>query len=613
MDVAQEHSSGYNNKQFAAKLLSMLKPYRKRYTLGLIAAGLAAAFDTLSPLFLREGVNSLQENRPVGWLWALAGAIIFTAAIGGVFRYFMREGVIVGSRLFEYDSRARLFGHILGLSPTFFDDNHTGDLMARATEDIERQRMVVGPAILHGVNTFLIVIFSGIMMFVIDHVLTLGVLGLAPIVMITVFFVARKLHHANLRQQAAYSDLSSFVQENLSGIRVVKAFAREDHESERFADVSQRYLKHSLELARIEAVFFPSFSMLIGLGIAGMLWIGTIRIGAGQMSLGDFVAFMTYLNLMTWPMMALGWMTHMYQRGFASGKRIHTIESAPLQFTDDNDGGFRPDSPEVFEAALESKNIPSVDILPPEIIFNHVSLQYGGNGNPALSDFSATIPAKTTVAIVGSVGSGKSSVVRLLPRLYPVTSGEILLDGKPLHSYTVPELRRMIGYVDQTPFLFSADLRENISLGRENATQDEIEAAAKAACFDRTIVDFSDGWDTMLGERGVTLSGGQQQRLTLARALLMDPPLLILDDALSAVDTDTEAEILKNLNNRQKGRTTLFVTHRLAAAEKAEMILVLDKGKLIEAGSHSELMKLGGAYKAMYSRQRIAEELGAMS
>ncbi len=643
MNSADSAVNDYPTRQFLTDLGKTLSPYRKRFWMGIAVAAVATGFDVMGPMLLKTGVDSLQRHQAVGWLWTIAGAIILAAALGGVFRYYMRERIIIGSRLVEADMRAGFFGHLLRLSPTFFDYNHTGDLMARAVEDIERVRMVIGPAILNGSNTLLTILFSAIMMFALDPVLALAVLTMAPFVGGAVFLIASRLHWANLRQQETYSNLSSLVQENLTGIRVVKSFAREDNESQRFLDLCRTYMKRSLDLASAQAVFFPSLGLVIGLGSAGILWVGGWRISQGLMTLGDFIAFMSYLALMTWPMIALGWMTHLFQRGSASAKRLDRILRLPAQFEGE---GLREGDPleKGGSESAVSDNITRATPLPPiyrrwvmpaneyppsiegglggcasnsspsapEITFDHVSLRFGENDGLALDDVSAVIPAGSTVAIVGAVGSGKSSLARLLPRLYPPSAGRILLDGQPIESLPVDELRGMIGYVDQTPFLFSASLRENISIGRVSPSDAEIDEAARAALFDRAVVEFPDGWETLLGERGVTLSGGQQQRLTLARALLIDPPVLILDDALSAVDSDTEAEILENLKSKFVGRTTLFITHRLAAAEKANRILVLKKGKLVEDGSHEELMARSGVYEAMYRRQRIAAELGAM-
>lgn len=549
-------------------------------------------------MLLKQGIDNLQTNQSTSVLLILTGLLILAAGVGGVFRFYMRDLVITISRFFESDLRSNFFQHLLRMSPGYYDQSHTGDLMTHATEDIERVRMVVGPALLYAFNTVLIMLFSGIMMFILDKVLATWIFLLAPLVAGSVFLVSRKLHRANIRQQETYSILTSNVQEDITGIRVIKAFVREASKAELFDEICREYFKRSLVVAKMQSLFMPLLAMLIGLGTVGILWVGGKRISLDLMTLGEFVAFMSYLSLMTWPMIALGWLTHLYQRGKASDQRLQDILSLKPQFPVE----------EKVTSERESQK-PSASQDAPEIKFKNITFRYRDNEPDVLNDINITIPAGSTAAIVGQVGSGKSSLVRLLPRLYSPQNGEILIDGQNWEQIPVPELRKSIGYVDQTPFLFSASIRENICIGKVNATDSMIIAAAEAACFAADIEDLPKGYATIIGERGVTLSGGQRQRLTLARALLMDPPILVLDDSLSAVDTDTEARILVNLKSRLQGRTTLFVTHRLAAAEQADIILVLKAGKLVEVGSHTELLSANGLYTAMFNRQRIAEEL----
>lgn len=563
---------------------------------------LASAFEVTGPILLKLGIDSLKEAQPLALLYLFSGLILLAAGITGVFRFFMRDLIIGVSRFVEADLRDNYFKHILRLPPTFFDLNQTGDLMARSTEDVERVRMVVGPALLYSISTMLTLIFSAVMMIALDLVMASWVLALAPFVGLIVFIVARKLHRANLHQQAAYSDMTSHVQETLSGIRVIKAFVREAHEASRFSDVCQRYFKTSLEVARVQSVFMPVLSLLIGLGITGILWVGGMRIAQGLLTLGEFIAFMSYLSLMTWPMIALGWVTHLYQRGSASYGRIQAILANDPQFPVDMFDR------EALDQVSVDKTIPA-----PDITYQNIRFRYRKSESDVLSDISFSIPSGSMVAIVGRVGSGKSSLVRLLPRLYAPESGEIMLDGRRWDEFDVPDLRELIGYVDQTPFMFSAKIGENIAIGKPGATIEEIESAAAAACFDEDIMSFPDAFNTRVGERGVTLSGGQQQRLTIARAILADPPILVLDDALSAVDSDTETEILRRLKSRHNDRTTLFVTHRLAAAEQADKILVVEKGRIVEEGTHSDLLTANSHYAAMYRRQRLTEELGAIT
>ena len=676
-------ASHTSNKTYLSTLISRLKPYRTRLILGLSAAALAAAFEILSPMLLRSGVNALQENKPVGWLYSFSGLIIMAAIIGGFFRYEMRSIVIGVSRFIESDIREGFFSHLLSLAPSFFDRNLTGDLMARSTDDIDRVRMVMGPALLYSVSTLLTLIFSAIMMFILDARLAFLVLLLAPVIATVVLAVAGRLHRLNLHQQEVYGKLQAHVQENLTGIRVVKSFVREAYESRKFVEVCLHYFKCSMDVVKVQAMFMPVLTLLIGLGIVMILFVGGQRTASGTITLGDFIAFMSYLSLMTWPMIAIGWVTHLYQRGGASHRRLEDIFSVNEQF----DSSSHAAASNPFS---QSRNVSDTgQVLPverephitaPTIIYRNIGFRYNYDTPDVFRGLNLTIPSGSTLAIVGRTGSGKSTLLRLLARLYEPQDGEILFSprppltpppetggGNPINtppplcgggikgggaisnkhlsphltnikggratnnnhcspisadgnegsirwdSLPVEHLRRMIGYVDQTPFLFSATIHDNISFGKPNATDEEIEIAARLACFDSDIEEFPDGYQTRIGERGVTLSGGQQQRLTIARALIAESPILALDDALSAVDTSTEAEIIGNLSSQDFGRTVLIITHRLAAAERADKIAVLENGKVIEFGAHLELIDIKGKYAAMYHRQRISDELGAMT
>ncbi len=586
--------------KYIETVLTALKPYRKRVIFGLTAAMIAAGFDAVAPMLLKLGVDGLREGKPVGWLYLFAGLIVITALIGGLFRFWMRNAVISVSRWAEFDIRQNFFEHLLKLSPSFFDRNHTGDLMARATDDIERLRMVMGPAMLYSTATLLTLIVSASMMVYIDAIMAGLVFLLVPIITASVIAVSSKLHHANLMQQKTYGNLTSYVQENLTGIRVIKAFAREDHESEQFNKVCKRYYKRSLEVARIQALFMPLLGLIVSLGVVGILWIGGARVIAEVITLGDFIAFMGYLTLMTWPMISVGWVVMLYQRGAASHSRIEEIDRVGSQFASMN-----TDTPTKQSTAEIKENVA------PEITFQNVQFRYRDEGPDVLSNINLTIPSGHTVAIVGRTGSGKSSLVRLLARLYEHQQGDILIGGQS--NIDSNELRKMIGYVDQTPFIFSSTIMQNIRFGNPDATDEDVLAAAYSACFDQDVSEFADGYETLLGERGVTLSGGQQQRLIIARALLLDRPILVLDDSLSAVDADTEAEIIARMSERLSGRTTLMVTHRLAIAEQVDSVIVIDDGKIVEHGSHDQLVTKDGVYAQMYRQQRLTEEIVEMA
>jgi len=557
---------------------------------------MASLTEAMSPMLLKWGIDALQAGRPDAWLYLLSGAIVLVAAIGGLFRFWMRDVIVGTSRWIECDLRESFFTHLLKLPPIFFDRNHTGDLMARATDDVERVRMVLGPALLYAVNTNLTILFSGVMMFWVDFRLALILLILAPVVGATMLWVARALHKANLRQQETYGALTTVVQENVSGIRVIKSYAREDYETNRFAKVCKTYFQRSLRVAQLQALMFPLITCLIGFGIAAILWIGGKQVAAKEISLGSFIAFNGYLAIMTWPMIALGWVVHLYQRGAASHRRLTQVFEEEEQFDDLKTLGSSQSQHIIPDGA-------------PEIRFDSINFRYRPEGPDVLQNISFILPAGLTLAIVGQTGSGKSTIARLLTRLYEPQSGSISIAGVDWSSFSIEELRNVVSYVDQTPFLFSETIEGNIKFGKPEATDTQMEAAAYTACFDKDIEQFPDRYRTRIGERGVTLSGGQQQRLTLARALVTDAPVLLLDNSLSAVDANTEAEIIRRLRERTSGRTLLFITHRLAAAEMADLAAVIENGRLIEFGPPADLIAAGGVYARMYRRQRLAREI----
>lgn len=541
-------------------------------------------------MLLKWGIDSIRAGKGEGWVYIVSGLIVLIAAVGGVFRYFMRDVIVGLSRWIESDLREKFFRHLLRLPPAFFDQHHTGDLMARATDDIERVRMVLGPALLYAVSTQLTLTFSAIMMFWVDYRLAALLLILAPIVGATMLWTARALHKASMRQQVVYGELTTVVQENVSGLRVIKAYTREDYETTRFNEVCRRYFSRSLSVAKLQALMFPLITFLIGIGIAGILWIGGRQVVDGSITLGDFIAFMGYLSLMTWPMIALGWVVHLYQRGSASFVRLQQVEAVPVQFADNNENTPSPTSA-------------------PLIRFESLTFKYRDEGPNVLTGIDLVFPPATMTAIVGQTGSGKSTISRLLMRMYESSDGRISINGIDSRDFPVSSLRKMITVVEQTPFLFSDSIAANIKFSKPEATEAEVTQAAYAACFDEDVVGFPDSYQTIIGERGVTLSGGQQQRLTLARALLSDSSVLILDDALSAVDADTEARILFRIRNAVAGRSVIFITHRLAAAESADFVAVLENGKVAEYGTPATLIEANGIFARMYSHQRLAREI----
>jgi len=568
------------------------RPYHSKLLLGLAATVLASVAETAGPMLLKAGIDGIQASAGFRALTLTAGAILLVALIGSLFRFWMRDLIIVVSRWIESDLREGFFRHLLRLPPAFFDRNQTGDLMARATDDIERIRMAAGPALLYAVNTQLTILFSLAMMFYLNVKLAALVLLLAPLVGGAMLAIARALHTANLRQQETYGRMTSRIQENIAGLRVIKSYTREAFESVRFEGVAREYFSRSLVVARWQALMFPMIGTLIGLGIAGIVWIGGRQTAAGAFSLGGFVAFMSYLSVMTWPMIALGWVIHLYQRGSASHQRLETVMAEAPQF-----------EPTVSEVR-EKPSDPSGGIC-----FQGIGFRYRDDLPPVLDGFDLTIEPGTLLVLVGATGSGKSSIARLLARQYRPESGKIFLTGRPIDTLPIDDYRRNLAVVEQVPFLFSTTIRDNVRYGNRNATDKEVVNALDIAGLSGEVQAFPNSINTVIGERGITLSGGQQQRLALARALVRKAPILLLDDALSAVDTETEKNILDRLALEEAHRTIIFITHRLAVAERASKVAVLAEGKIVEAGSHSELMALDGHFAALYRLQRLRSEL----
>lgn len=621
-----------NTSAFLQNLWQEAVHYKRRIAFGLSATILVSITETISPLLLKIGIDGLHTGKNLAFLYLCTGAIIFSAAVGGVFRFYMRDVIIGVSRWVESDIREKFFNHILKLPPAFFDRHHTGDIMARATDDLERIRMVMGPGLLYTVNTQLTIVFSIVLMFILNVQLALVVMLLAPLVAATMLAIARALHKAYILQQETYGQLTTQVQENLAGIRVIKGYVREDYETEKFGAVCRRYFRRSMVVARLQALMFPAIGFLIGMGIAGILYIGGQQVALDKISLGSFIAFMSYLSMMTWPMIALGWVVHLYQRGAASHKRLMYIFDQKAQFEDvsetlDVERETQPLNTHIVNSSQFAPSLhreasgnvsASADCIGPtaesigrplEVEFDNIRFRYRGDGESVLDDFKLILPSGKITALVGATGSGKSTVARLLVRLYEPQAGCIRIDGIQWNKIPIAGLRQIIGYVDQTPFLFSATIRENLLFSNSKAGESDISEAIKTAAFDRDMEDFPERLDTLLGERGITLSGGQQQRLTIARALISRSPILILDDALSAVDADTEKEILDRLTSAASNRTVLFITHRLAAAECADGIAVLQNGRIVESGSHNELLAIEGLYARMSRRQRLAREI----
>jgi ATP-binding cassette subfamily B protein len=568
-----------------------MKRYRRGLALGMGSLVLKDLAHAAIPLTIGSAIDALTARLPFPVILRFSLLLIALAAFRGLFQFWMRVILIGISRDIEYDIRNDLFGHLVSLSPDFYARQRTGDIMARATNDLNAVRMMLGPGIMYWSETSLTFVLAiSVMAFKDWRLMFLAVLP-APVVSVAVMLFGRAIHERFERIQAMFSDISSRVQENLSGVRMVRAFVQEASELRRFAELNRDYIRQNLQLVRISGLFQPLLEGLVGVTFLVVLWAGGYQVLHNRISMGGFIMFNTYMGMLVWPMIALGWVVNLMQRGTASMSRINQIMRE--------------------KATIAAPRSPVPVPLPRgEIEFRQVSLDYPSGR--ALASVDLLIPAGTTVAVVGHTGSGKSTLVNLVPRLMDPTSGTVSLDGVDLRRLDPAALRRHIGFVPQETFLFSATLAENIAFGVELATEEEIRRAAELAGLATDIESFPNGYQTMVGERGITLSGGQKQRTAIARALLRNPRILILDDALSSVDTLTEERILNGLASVMRGRTVILISHRVSTVRQADFIVVLEKGRIVEQGSHAELVSTGGYYADLSQKQMLEEELEAI-
>ena len=572
--------------------LGTVRKYLWRYRRGMALGGLCLVLkdlaQALQPLMIRGAVDSFLNGAV---FVRYAAYLVGLALIKGIFQYWMRVILIGISRDIEFDLRNDLFAHLIRLSPEYYGRTRTGDIMARATNDLNAVRMMLGPGVMYWFETSLTFILAIAIMTHVDWRLAMFAVMPAPFVSLAVILFGRVIHDRFEQIQAMFSDISSRVQENLAGVRMIRAFVQERAEMRRFEELNKTYIAQNIRLVRVQGVFQPLLEALIGVTFLMVLWVGGRQVLAGRISVGSFVMFNTYMGMLVWPMIALGWVVNLMQRGSASLQRINDILR---------------EQPSIA-APPDPVNLGAVR---GEIEYRNVTVDYGSG--PALNAIDLRIPAGTTLAVVGHTGSGKSTLVNLLPRLFDPTSGAVLLDGIDLRKLDPSELRRHIGFVPQETFLFSATLAANIAFGVEEATPQQIRRAAEMAGLAGDIEGFPLGYDTMVGERGITLSGGQKQRTAIARALLRDPRILILDDALSAVDTQTEEQILTHLAGVMQGRTVILISHRVSTVRQADAIVVLERGKIVERGTHEELVEAGGYYAALSQKQTLEEELEAI-
>ncbi len=574
------------------RLLVYVKRYRRQYLLGGLCLLGTATLVMWIPWWIREAVRIIEHGGSLGDVTYYAMLIIAAAIVQGAVRTYSRALIFNAGRNIEYDLRNDLFAHLQKLPPAFYHTQRTGDLMSRVINDISAVRVMLGPGVLNFVNAPVYYVFAVALMLSMDVRMTLAALAPFPLLL----YVARKFRgrilKSSLEVQQQMSVLSSHVQENLSGMHVVKAYAQEDFQTQQFIAFNKDYEVKSMEMAKMRGIVNPIMQGINGLTVLIVIWYGGVRVLRGDLLVADIVAFIAYLNVLAWPTAAFGWMLSLVERGRAAMRRLEEILES---------------KPEIVGAAARETS----PTLKEGIEFRDVSFAYARqkNGHGALQGVDFKLPVGRSVGLVGRVGSGKSTIAQLVPRLFDASSGAILMDGQDIRKLPLGNLRKMIGYVPQEPFLFSTSLKGNLAFGRDQCSSEELARAVRIAKLDRDLEVFPQGLDTVVGERGVTLSGGQKQRATLARALITDPPVLILDDCLSSVDAQTEAEILHELRAILKEKTCLIVSHRISAVKEADEILVLDDGKIIERGSHDELTRRGGVYAELYQQQRLSEEL----
>ena len=593
-------------------LFPYLKRYRWEYVFGTACVFLTNGIWILFPLVLGRAADDLNGGVTRHKLLVYAGLLLAIALTKGIFQFLTRWVVIGISRDIEFDLRNDLFARLERLSYSYYQRNRTGDIMARATNDLNAVRMLLGPAIMYSANTIVYTAGALAFMISISPWLTLFTFLPLPAVSIVIQTFGRRIHERFERIQAMFSDISARAQENFSGARLIRAYVQEEAEIRAFERENKEYIRRSLKLVRLMGMLWPTLEFMLGCALVLVVWLGgrevltgqsTIRLVSnlgtstpaitttlllsGSMSVGQFVSFSTYMMQLTWPIIALGWVINIFQRGTASLIRINEIMQE--------------------EPAIKDASGAQDHAIQGEIEFRGLNFSY--DGKPVLRGVNLRVPAGSSLAIVGPTGSGKTTLVDLIPRIYDAEPGMVLIDGRPIREYSLESLRRNIGFVPQETFLFSERIRENIALGVESATDDEIRSAADAANIAVDIEGFPEGYETMVGERGITLSGGQKQRTAIARALIRNPRILILDDALSSVDTHTEDKILNHLRDVMQGRTTIFISHRVSTVRNADRIAVLHGGRIVELGTHDELLAMNGYYSDLYNKQLLEEEL----
>ncbi len=581
------------------RLKSYLLRYKKTLLLGFLTVLGSNAFTVVQPMFLGKAVDELKRGIEshtfvAADLLTWAGLIVGFSLVAGVFTFLTRQTIIVISRHIEFDLRNDLLAHLQRLSYSYFQNTPTGDLMAHATNDISAVRNVVGPGIMYPSDTVMTLSFVLVMMMMTDWQLTLLTLIPMPLVSLAVYRLGKLINKKFTERQEQFSALTTRAQETLSGVRVVRAYVREAYEEERFRTLSWVYLKKNLVLAQVQSIMWPLMFVLIGFSLVITIYFGGLKVIDGRMSIGTLTAFTAYFGMLIWPMIAFGWVTNLLQQGAASMGRLNAILDT---------------EPEIKDTGTTDRSITGVQGA---IEFRNVSFSHKNTSQPTLRNINLKIESGMTVAVVGYTGTGKSTLVNLIPRLYDITEGDLLIDGSSIRNIPLEVLRSSIGFVPQETFLFSETIAENIRYGVDSTSEEELKTASEISQISQDVLEFPKQYETTIGERGITLSGGQKQRTSIARAIMREPKILILDDALSAVDTYTEENILHRLREYMKGRTSIIISHRISTVKDADLIIVLQNGEIVERGSHDELVAFNGIYADLHQKQLLEEQLEAM-